>query len=156
MPVQRAFVDENFCLFEGVIVYKTMSLVKTKSGSNTKALTDKLDICLSVRSHRYSWAKQYMVDLYAYGPYAQKLNHILNKGDRISVRCEYTPESILDKKKKQLDSATMPERYPFFAIKKLFLTQSKNPPMSLEINPDSLDLANLYPDIFPQPDEYKE
>ena len=156
MPIPRAFVDENFCLFEGTIVYKTMCLVKTKHGSDNKTLTDKLDICLSVRSHKYSWAKQYMVDLYAYGQYALKLNHLLNKGDRISVRAEYKPETILDKKKKQIDSEVMPDRFPFFEIKKLVLTQSKNPDMCFSINPDNLDLAKEFPDIFPQPEGYVE
>lgn len=156
MPIPRAFVDENDSRFEGVIVYKQMSLVKTKKSSDNKTLTDKIDILLSVRSHRYSWKTQYMVDLYAYGPYALKLNQLLNKSDRIAVRCEYKPITIVEKKKKQLDSKVMPERYPFFEIKKLFLTQSKNPPMSLEINPENIDLAHLYPDIFTQPEEYVE
>ena len=154
-PVRRAFVDENFCLNEGTIVAITHSIVNTRTALNNSTPTSRVDIILSCRSHPFSFNKQYMLDLYAYGNYADKLLSSLNKGDRVSVRSEYTPLSISSPKsrKKKTDSDTpkpisnIPERYPFFSIKKLVIIQSKSPSANYQLTPDLLDLSSEFKDI---------
>lgn len=153
-PVRRAFVDENFCLHKGTIVSLTQSTVNTRTALNNSTPTSRVDIILSCRSHPFSFNKQYMLDLYAYGNYADKLFSTLHKGDRIAVRSEYTPLSISPSKPRKSKADTdpkpisnIPTRYPFFSIKDITLIQSKSPSANFQLSPDLLDLSSELKDI---------